>query len=1121
MPTLVAADIDRRVKVIDGEGTDDRSIERVSDLRAMPFVVLLGEPGIGKSTVLAREAANEGAAVISVRELMTGTKPQSDACLFLDALDEYRTDGGIEDKVHTLANAIAKCNPPRWRLTCRSEDWRKAADTGPISKTTAGRAITVAQLLPLDLDEASVILTALGEVDPDHFLKNAEAYGATGFVENPLGLKLLQNAVADGGKWPANRFQLFAAATHKLAFERSAVRNVIDRHGVNEIVDAAAEAFLLLLVSGARAIWRSNNEPPSVGDARAYVTGHDLQIDRSLLGDMLDTPLFRGEGEIFEPMHRTIAEFLAGKALAVAVRGSRSRPALSLDRALALVTGNDASPPTELRGLFAWFAAHLAVAGDANAALRLITADPVSVLSYGDAAVLETSARRALLNNLGQVDPYFRASEVGVTTVGGLAGEDLAADFTATLTDTADRTHRLLTVFEALTVGLPVLSLRPLLRALVLDATRPEWQRSRAVDAYLNGAANPTQMRRKMFDALVTEPASVAREAVRARLAGGFGPGELTVADVRSILADYRRCGSDNVMGRLYSLQKRLETEPMPELFDEPIATWLPPSNDRDRDHSIEIGHLLDCALAHAIRSVVGLSASTLWRWVENVRRESWSELKAETAKALTGWLDRGPEREVALFDEILGADDGLGGPWLANNKYITTTRRLPSDAIVQRLLVRAATSAPGRSRLLAIAVEIANDGQHFASYWATYDQVILTGDTTLLNRLTMCTVDQWRRDQAERRARLAEEEECQRVKSVEILQPVLSQIGVGLYPVNLEWAAQLYFERDGSPDIQRIVEKTDAPTTAALLAGWDYIATNGLGDVNVARLGVAEAENRRYYVESAAVAGIYRLLTEDKMPPLRETPIDVAMAVLKSSWIANGNERQEKLDHWAIDRLNVESYAGAAKIVEYWNAALDAGATDLVGIWKLREEGLGQEALRLALETILTNRPVLAPAALRTALRASAKLLDKRKLIDLSRAAIENPRVEGASRGIWVLVAFVIDSVANAASLISEEGTEDITLLLSEGNSELVDALSGMADVDPLPTLVLKIRAFGPRASPRDELARGGRVTEQQHLSETVGNAIHALAGDSAPEAGNALGPVEIHLEWMTAVAR
>jgi putative ribosome biogenesis GTPase RsgA len=64
MPNSAAADIDRRVKVIDGELNADRSIERVSDLRELPFVVLLGEPGMGKSTVLASEASHEGATVI-------------------------------------------------------------------------------------------------------------------------------------------------------------------------------------------------------------------------------------------------------------------------------------------------------------------------------------------------------------------------------------------------------------------------------------------------------------------------------------------------------------------------------------------------------------------------------------------------------------------------------------------------------------------------------------------------------------------------------------------------------------------------------------------------------------------------------------------------------------------------------------------------------------------------------------------------------------------------------------------------------------------------------------------------------------------------------------------------
>jgi len=1122
MPNSAPADIDRRVKIIDGE-EKNRGIERVGDLRAMPFVVLLGEPGIGKSTVLVREAAREGVPVISVRELMTGTKAPAHATLFLDALDEYRTDGGAEDKAHTLANAIANCDPPRWRLTCRSEDWRKAADIAPISKTTAGRSITVAQLLPLDLDEASAILTVLREADPERFLKNAESYGATGFIENPLGLKLLHAAVADGETWPANRFQLFASATQKLAFERNVVRSLIERHSVNEILDAAAEAFLLLLVSGARAIWRSNNEPPSAGDARAHVTGHDLQIDRGLLGDMLDTPLFRGEGETFEPMHRTVAEFLAGKALAAAVRGSRSRAALPLDRALALITGNNRSPPTELRGLFAWFAAHLAAAGEAGPALRLIAADPVTVLSYGDAAVFETPARRALLNNLGQLDPYFRSSEVGVTAVGGLAGEDLAEDFTAILTDPADETHRLMTVFEALTVGRPVVSLRPLLRALVLDPTRPEWQRSRAVEAYLNGTENPPVLRRELFGALATEPASPARETVRARLASGFAAGELTFADVRSVLADYCRCGSANIMVRLYSLQKRLETEPIPELFNDPIATWLPPSNDRDRDRGIEISHLLDRVLACAIRSTAELSASTLWRWAVNIRRETWSGLQAETVKALAGWLDEGPEREVAFFDEILAADDGSGGPWLVSNKYITTTRRLPSDALLQHLLRRAAAaSTPGRDRLLGIAVEIAVSGRCFASYWATYDHVVLTGNTELLNRLTFSTVEEWRREQADRNAELSEEEERERVRAVEAFRPVLAYIAVGQYPQNLEWAAQLYFERDGSADVQRIVDKSDASTTAAILAGWSHIATQGLGDVNAARLGVAEAERRRYYVESAAVAGIYRLLVDDRMPALRDTPIEVALAVLKSSWTANGNERQEKLDRWAVDRLNVEPTAGAAQLVDYWNAALDAGATDLPNIWRLQEDNPPGPAMRLALSSLLQTRPVLATNALRSAVRASAKIFDNSTMINMARAALNNSAVEGAVRDVWLLIAFVLDPVAHAGLLDGGQRNTLIDLLLDDANSELVGALSSMADVDRLPTRVLMIRALGPRAPPGDEWSRDGRVLEPQRLSQFVRNSVNALADDARSEAAKALADLASNpdlAEWRPSI--
>jgi len=306
-------------------------------------------------------------------------------------------DGQPSDKVDRLAHAMTAVKAARWRLSCRSEDWRKGADLTPIKKTTAGEPIVVAQLLPLDDAEAAAVLTALGEGDPEAFLMQAESLGATGFIQSPLGLKLLRTAVADGETWPRTCYDLFASAIRRLAFERNEEHKWDDRHAPDAILGAAAKACLVLLTSGARAIWRSNDEPPAGGDARAYVTAHDLGQDSTLLRDMLDTPLFRGEGVAFEPMHRTVAEYLAGDALAEAVLGTSGGTALPLLRAVALTTGTDGIPPTELRGVYAWFAAHLATMGDAGAGLHLIEADAGTVLTYGDAAVFDTPARRAIL----------------------------------------------------------------------------------------------------------------------------------------------------------------------------------------------------------------------------------------------------------------------------------------------------------------------------------------------------------------------------------------------------------------------------------------------------------------------------------------------------------------------------------------------------------------------------------------------------------------------------------------------------------------------------------------------------------------------------------------------------
>lgn len=1112
------ASIDRRVEVIDGSTEQRASIRRVSDLRPLPFVVLLGEPGIGKSTIFGVEAGHERVLVLKVRELMTGTHAVADVTLFLDALDEYRTDGQPADKVHELAHAMAAVNAPRWRLSCRSEDWRKAADIRPIQQTTAGAPIVVANILPLDHVEATAVLVALGENDPDAFMAKAEALGAGGFVGSPLSLMLLYRAVSRSGTWPSTRFDLFKSAIASLSYERNEERKRTERHAPDEIITAAAKTCLILLVSGARAIWYSNDEPPNdFNDMRAFLTAHDLQLDRTLLKDTLDTALFHGEGEAFEPMHRTVAEYLAAQALASAVIGSEGRAALPLSRAIALITGMDGCPPTELRGVYAWFAAHLAKRSDEDGAGRLIETDAVTVLVYGDAAVFATPSRRAILANLGRNDPYFRSSEVGVTAVGGLAGDDLAADFTAVLTEPSDRTHRVLTVFEVLTNGPPVVSVLPLLRSIALDPMRPEGHRWRAADAWLNGAEDSTSACRELFDALTGEPISGAREALRAHLAVTLPPSELSVADIKSVIADFNCSPEDNTIGRLGKLRRNLETEPRPELFDEPIDLWLSGQKQRQRTRLIEVEQLLDYVLAASIRGTPDLSATRLWRWTVNARGSGFSNLDSESAKAISDWLDGDSRREVALLDAILAEDDLTNGPWAIGNIYFITTRRRPSETVILHVLAKATTSATkgNKKRLLAIAVEMArHPGADIGAYWEIYHCVAnQPGCKLLLKHLTKSTIEPWRRDQYRRAERLRRRDAKQKALNIKALAPVIAELRVGGKPQHLKWAADLYFHSAGSRDepstgIGRIIYFTDKIIADAILAGWEYLTTKNLIGIDAARLGKAEAENQTYYVESAAIAGLDHLFEENRLPDPISTPIAVAIAVLKSSWIISDQTRRGRLEKWAVDRLNLEPAVGAVQLLEFWGAALDAGATELSSLSRLTEDCVPDGATARALDTLLNTRRSIPLKALRSAVSAAVKILGSARLLALAEAALADTVVAGEQRTIWSFVAFALDPASHGDRFVLDHSgkEEEVGELFYETLSHgVIESFGGLEGSTRASREAVMVHFLGRVCSPEGRWPHNSD-TNIGRLSYAVSCAINWLAAQSDPDAGAAL---------------
>src|SRR5664279_2404576 len=143
--------------------------------------------------------------------------------------------------------------------------------------------------------------------------------------------------------------------------------------------------------------------------------------------------------------------------------------------------------------------------------------------------------------------------------------------------------------------------------------------------------------------------------------------------------------------------------------------------------------------------------------------------------------------------------------------------------------------------------------------------------------------------------------------------------------------------------------------------------------------------------------------------------------------------------------------------------------------------------------------------SALQSALRAAAKTISKSNLLELARMALRDMEVRDATRNVWSIVTFVLDPQLDPFD--GEQGTENVAAILTEDRtSTLISALCEITGVEQRIIRGLTVRVLGARVTPGDDFSHDGRVTEPQRLSETVRNAINALAGDARSEAGKLL---------------
>lgn len=467
----------------------------LSDHQTRKAWVLLGDPGAGKTKTFEALAAQEGGEYLKVSDFLELSRPAGyRSPLFIDGLDEATAQGGqlplgrIRQKLSTLAAQVPP-GMPAFRISCREADWRGSVDSDAVQKLVGENDFAELHLQPLD--DAQILQFAAHWLQCDDaaaqtFVTAARARDLGGLLTNPQTLRMLIEAVGNTPNpddWPQSKQAIYENACAKLVRDQNE-DHLAAQHNTalsdKTLLRAAGYLYAVMLLSGsaALALQPQKSPAPHVLEVTTLITDttHSTGPTPSLEAcrAALHTNLFTATGNLFTPLHRTVAEYLGATYLA-----ERLRAGLPASRLLTLLQAEDGGVVPELRGLHAW----LAVVADSEVRSTLIDHDALGLIIHGDVGAFSVAEKERLLAALqkeAQRYEHFRSQHWASQPFGALASVDMEDIFSAWL-QSPERTpvHQAVLdcILDALQHGQTMPTLAEALERLVRD--KSYWPRLR------------------------------------------------------------------------------------------------------------------------------------------------------------------------------------------------------------------------------------------------------------------------------------------------------------------------------------------------------------------------------------------------------------------------------------------------------------------------------------------------------------------------------------------------------------------------------------------------------------------------------------------------------------------
>jgi hypothetical protein len=394
-------------------------VRKFEQVTTTPCLVLLGEPGIGKSHELKRAWQSEESAArargdvalpFELRAFSTDTLLCSrifDSAafqewragthrlyLFLDSIDEGLLR--ITSLAELLAQELGRCDIKRLslRITCRTAEWPHSLEES--LKGLWGEAnISVLELAPLRRRDVQAAAEAEG-LDAERFPYAVQDKHAVPLAIKPITLRMLMNVFRGTGTFPLDQAELYEQGCQRLCEEQ---RDTGTRPSVTvDVLFAAASRIAAATVFGNRyAIWTGLDDgsvPPGDVTTRQIAGGTEtvgttqVHISEDIIRAAMKTGLFSSRGpHRLGWAHQTYAEFLAARY--VVASGMTDLQVLSL-----IVHPNDPGEKLvpQLHETAAW------IAGLRPAVFQSIMGRDPEVLLRSDVAAVEPEDRRRLVD---------------------------------------------------------------------------------------------------------------------------------------------------------------------------------------------------------------------------------------------------------------------------------------------------------------------------------------------------------------------------------------------------------------------------------------------------------------------------------------------------------------------------------------------------------------------------------------------------------------------------------------------------------------------------------------------------------------------------------------------------